>query len=51
MPLSAAVAGGLKFKLEIDITSSEGISPAILENQIKETIRQIGATIDEERVA
>lgn len=49
LPLSAAVKE-LKFTLEIDVTSEEGISPATLEHKIKETIRQIGAQVHEEIV-
>jgi hypothetical protein len=48
MPLSAVV-GEFKFTLEIDISSAEGISHATLENKVKETIRQIGATLSDER--
>jgi hypothetical protein len=44
MPLSAVV-GEFKFTLEIDISSAEGISHATLEDKVKETIRQIGATL------
>jgi hypothetical protein len=47
MPLSAVV-GEFKFTLEIDISSAEGISHSTLENKVKETIRQIGATLREE---
>lgn len=44
MPLSGVVSN-LTFTLEIDVTSSEGIAQSTIENTIKETIRQIGATI------
>jgi len=44
LPLSRAV-GDFKFTIEIDVSTSEGISQAALENQIKETIRQIGARV------
>ena len=47
LPLSLAVKD-LKFALEIDVTSEEGITQATLENKIKETIRQIGARLREE---
>ncbi len=47
MPLSAAV-GEFNFTLEVDVTSAEGISQSTLENKIKETIRQIGATLQDE---
>ena len=49
MPLSSA-AGEVKFTMEIDVTSNEGISEATLDNRIKETIHQIGARIVEERL-
>jgi hypothetical protein len=49
MPLSGAV-GDFKLTLEIDVTSAEGITQATLENKIKETIRQIGATLQDERL-
>jgi len=38
----------LTFTLEIDVASTDGIDQATLENQIKETIRQIGASVQEE---
>jgi hypothetical protein len=47
MPISGAV-GDFKFTLEIEVSSTEGISQATLENKIKETIRQIGANLREE---
>jgi len=47
MPIKSA-AGEFTFTLTLDVTSDDGISQTALENQIKETIRQIGATIDEE---
>jgi hypothetical protein len=34
--------------IEIDVSSEEGISQATLENQIKETNRQIGGRVVEE---
>jgi hypothetical protein len=49
LPLSSLVKE-MKFTLEIDVTSDEGISLATLENKIKETIRQIGARVREERL-
>jgi hypothetical protein len=49
MPFSRLV-GDFKFTLDIDVTSMEGISHTILENQIKETIRQIGAKVKEEKL-
>ena len=42
--------GDFKFTIEIEVTSEEGISQATLENQIKETIRQIGGRVVEERL-
>jgi hypothetical protein len=49
LPLSSLVKD-MKFSLEIDITSEEGVPRATLENKIKETIRQIGARLWEENV-
>jgi hypothetical protein len=46
----AQVTSGLTFKMEIDVTSEEGISESTLENKVKETIRQIGARVVEEKV-
>lgn len=50
MPFSQAI-GDFQFTLEIDVTSPDGISKTTLENKIKETIRQIGARIDEETLS
>lgn len=47
LPLSSLVKD-MKFTLEIDVVSEEGVSKATLENKIKETIRQIGARLDDE---
>ena len=47
MPISGAV-GDFKFTLEIEVSSTEGISQSTLESKIKETIRQIGANLREE---
>jgi hypothetical protein len=47
LPLSSLVKD-MKFKLEIDVTSQEGVPKATLENKIKETIRQIGAWLSDE---
>jgi len=47
IPISRAV-GEFEFAIEVDVSSVEGISRAVLENQIKETIRQIGASLVEE---
>ncbi len=49
LPLNRAV-GDFKFTIEIDVTSEEGVSKATLENQVKETIRQIGAKIVTEKI-
>jgi len=49
LPLSSLVKD-MKFTLEIDVTSDEGIPKATLENKIKETIRQIGAYLRDERL-
>ena len=46
MPLSTAADEPLTLTLEV--RSEEGISPATLENKVKETVRQIGARVDEE---
>ena len=48
LPLSKRVDGGLRFTLELDVTSAEGIPERTLEQTIKETVRQIGARIEEE---
>lgn len=48
MPLSAATDTPLTFTLTIEVSSEDGITPATLENKVKETIRQIGARIVEE---
>lgn len=48
IPLSAAVDRPLSFTMEIEVTSADGISKETLENKVKETIRQIGARIEEE---
>jgi hypothetical protein len=47
LPLSSLVKD-MKFTLEIDVTSEEGIPKTTLENKIKETIRQIGAWLSDE---
>jgi hypothetical protein len=47
MPFSRAF-GDFFFTIEIDVSSVDGISQTTLENQIKETIRQIGGRILEE---
>jgi len=49
IPLSSAV-DRLTFTMMLDVASEEGISPETLENRIKETIRQIGARVDEEEL-
>ncbi len=40
----------LKFTLEIDVASEEGVPKSTLVNKIKETVRQIGAIVQEERL-
>ncbi len=50
MPLSAASDQPLTFTLTLAVSSEEGISQETLEHKIKETIRQIGAWIDEEQL-
>jgi hypothetical protein len=47
LPLSSLVKD-MKFTLEIDVTSEEGVPKATLENKIKETLRQIGARLSDE---
>ena len=49
VPLNRAV-GDFNFTIEIDVSSEEGITQATLENQIKETIRQIGAKVESEDI-
>lgn len=49
IPLSRSV-GDFSLTIEIDVSSTDGISETTLENQIKETIRQIGAHIDTEKL-
>ena len=49
MPLIRAV-GDFTFTLEVQVSDEEGISQTTLENTIKETIRQIGARIVDERL-
>jgi hypothetical protein len=49
LPLSSLVSD-MKFTLDIDVTSSDGVPKATLENKIKETIRQIGAVIEEQQL-
>jgi hypothetical protein len=49
MPISRAV-GDFTFTIEIDVSDEEGIARATLENTIKETVRQIGGRVVEERL-
>ena len=49
MPISRAV-GDFTFTIAIDVSDEEGISRATIENTIKETVRQIGGRIVEERL-
>lgn len=46
IPLSKE-AGEFTFTIEIDVTSTSGISKRIIENHVKETLRQLGAEIEE----
>jgi hypothetical protein len=49
LPFSRSI-GDFTFTIEIDVNTEDGISPTVLENQIKETIRQIGGRIVEEEL-
>jgi hypothetical protein len=49
MPLSTASDRPLTFTMTIEVHSEEGVTPATLENKVKETVRQIGARIVEEQ--
>jgi hypothetical protein len=49
MPFSAAADSPLTFTLTIEVESEDGVTPATLENKVKETVRQIGARIVEEQ--
>jgi hypothetical protein len=49
LPLSRSV-GDFKFTIEIDVTSEDGLAESVLENQIKETIRQIGGQVEREEL-
>jgi hypothetical protein len=51
MPLSAASDRPLTITLTLEVHSEEGITPATLENKVKETIRQIGARVEVEETA
>jgi hypothetical protein len=51
VPLSNLADGGLTVTLELDVTSAEGIPARTLEQTIKETVRQIGARVVEEKKA
>jgi hypothetical protein len=48
-PITTAF-GHFTFTLTVDVSDPEGISQGTLENTIKETVRQIGARVVEERV-
>jgi hypothetical protein len=48
MPISRAV-GDFTFTLTVDVTDEQGIARATLEQTVKETVRQIGARVVEER--
>ncbi len=49
MPLGRATSG-LTLTIEIDLTSEEEVSESTLETKVKETLRQIGVTIREEKL-
>jgi adenine-specific DNA methylase len=49
LPLSRSV-GDFKFTIELDVTSEDGLAESVLENQIKETIRQIGGQVEREEL-
>jgi len=49
LPFTRSV-GDFTFTLEIDIISEDGISGSVLNNQVKETIKQIGGSIIEEEI-
>ncbi len=48
-PITTAF-GHFTFTLTVDVSDPEGISQGTLENTIKETVRQIGARVVEERI-
>jgi hypothetical protein len=48
MPISRAV-GDFTFTMTVDVSDEEGIARATLEQTVKETVRQIGARVVEER--
>jgi hypothetical protein len=48
MPISRAV-GDFTFSLTVDVTDEEGIACSTLEQTVKETVRQVGARVVEER--
>lgn len=50
LPFSQTV-GNFTFTLIIDVQSADGIDRATLENKVKEKVRQIGAWLEEERLA
>ena len=49
LPISS-VQGDFKFALEIDVTTEDGITQSTIDNKIKETIKQIGAQIVDEKL-
>jgi hypothetical protein len=49
LPISS-VQGDFKFTLEINVTDDEGFTQSTIDNRIKETIKQIGAQILDERL-
>ncbi|HDQ72742.1 MAG TPA: DUF499 domain-containing protein, partial [Chloroflexi bacterium] len=53
MPINRAVGDfefTIEIEIEIDVTSEEGLSKAVLEHTIKETVRQIGARVVDEQL-
>lgn len=51
LPLRDRVDSGLRFPLELDVTSQDGILERTLEQAIKEIVRKIGMRIEEEDIA
>jgi hypothetical protein len=49
LPISRSV-GDFQFTIQFNVISEDGISKAVLENQIKETIRQIGSIVESEEL-
>jgi hypothetical protein len=49
LPLSKEI-GEFTFAVEVDVASTEGVSERVVEQQVKETLRQLGANITESEV-